>query len=109
MKLASVIAGSVLVLLVSLPAEAQNRWRDDLAQSGQRYQSERSAQGDSREGGRQGDDYQRGGRGRDASAAPRDDQRSRGRLSPEERKQLRRDIDEAGRDIYRDRRQGRSR
>lgn len=108
MKLASVIAGSVLVLLVSLPAEAQNRWRDDLAQSGQRYQPERSGSGD-RAGGRQGDDYQRGDRGRDGNAAPRDDQRSRGRLSPEERQQLRRDIDEAGRDIYRERRQGRGR
>ncbi|MBE0621921.1 MAG: hypothetical protein IH605_15110 [Burkholderiales bacterium] len=50
-------------------------------------------------------------RGADRAAPQRDargtDQDERGRMSPEERRQLRRDIQDAGKDIYRPSRHGR--
>ncbi len=50
-------------------------------------------------------------RGADRAAPQRDtqgaDENDRGRMSPEERQQLRRDIQNAGKDIYRPSRQGR--
>ena len=84
MKLFVALAGVIVILSVSLPAMAQ--------------------------GGRGGHSAGPGGAGR---AAPRQgpvrnaalqnpDARGGGRLTPQERQQLKRDVNDHGRDIYRD-------
>lgn len=85
-----------MALVASLPVYAQPDGRDPP----RRFQQERPLP-PQRELPRRGADEPRRDRQRsDEAARP-------GRLSPEERQQLRRDIREAGRDVYRDRPRGR--
>ncbi|RJG00839.1 hypothetical protein [Noviherbaspirillum sedimenti] len=78
-------------------AQASQARRGDDGQQ----QFERRGGGDGREGRDNGQfrnaPQQQGGYGQ---APPQDDGRRGGRMSPEERRELRRQIDEAGRNIY---------
>lgn len=87
MKLLAAFAGIFIALTASLPAQAQSYDREQQ----RRFQQERQQLPP-----------------RDAGA-PRQDERGAGRqshpgqMTPEERRQLRRDIREHGREVYRDR------
>lgn len=95
MKLLAALAGIFIVLTASLPAQAQQPGREQPRRF-QRFQQERPQQ-PQRELPRRG------------AGDPRQDERGAGepsrpgQLSPEERRQLRRDIREHGREVYRDR------
>lgn len=89
MRRLAFLAGVFLVLMSSLPAQAQPGWR------GPPLRDERPQQREFRPD----EDLQQ--RRRERLAKERD---RHGSLTPEERQQLRRDIREHGRDVYRDRR-----
>lgn len=96
--LASALASSTVVF-------AQSRFQDGayghVAQNDDRFRSNQDRRGD--EGRRQSQDRYNGNN--DNRNAERSDQARRDpRLSPDERRALRRQIDEAGRDIYAPRR-----
>jgi hypothetical protein len=92
MKSASLILGIVIALAVALPVHARKGGDGDF-----RGQGVEDRGGDMRSGFR-----------RDGGGGFEEDRRGRGRLTPEERRDLRRDIRDAGRDIYPDqRRRGR--
>ena len=85
MKRFATLAGVLLVLVASLPAQAQP---GDGQRRFERFQQQREMRRE---------EFQR-------RQFERDGQEGRpGRLTPEERQQLRRDIREHGRDVYRDR------
>lgn len=85
MKHFATLAGVLLALVASLPAQAQP---GDGQRRFERFQQQREMRRE---------EFQR-------RQFERDGQEGRpGRLTPEERQQLRRDIREHGRDVYRDR------
>ena len=91
MKRLFVLVGMLCTLVVAYPAAAdyENNRRD------QRYErSERDARRYERGGGESRD----AGRGRGIQREQRSE-----RLSPDQRRQLRRDIEDLGRDVYRER------
>lgn len=96
MRFLLVLASGALVLAAALPAAAagpfgrQAQFSPFMQQQDQRFGQRRSA--DRRVPQR---DVQRSPPQRDAAQGSRD------RMSPEERQQLRRDIHDAGKDIYR--------
>lgn len=87
MKLLAALAGIFIALTASLPARAQPHERDQP----RRFQQERQHMPRRGAGDPRQDE-----RGAGEQARP-------GQLSPEERRQLRRDIREHGREVYRDR------
>lgn len=89
MKMASLIVGIFIALVAAMPAQARKGGDDSsrAARSEERGPDDRSA---SRRGRQDGGPWQE------------EDGRGRGRLTPEERRDLRRDIRDAGRDIYPD-------
>mgnify|MGYP000858275341 CR=1 FL=1 len=91
MKRYAVLAGVLLTLVASLPAQAQP---GDGSRRFERLQQQREFQ---RQREMRREEFQR-------RQQEREEQEGRpGRLTPEERQQLRRDIREHGRDVYRDR------
>ena len=102
MKRLLVLIGMLSALVAAYPAAAQHEdgrgdryeRRDDSRRGNDR---DRSARGDDRDRSARGDE--RRGRDREADRPSR-----RESMSPDERRQLRRDIEDYGRDIYRDRR-----
>lgn len=93
------ILAALLALVCVVPAAHAGRWDDRfLARDGQRQERfQRDApQRDRQERFQRRDEWSgRGDRGDDARQQ---------RMSPEERRQLRRDVHDAGRDLYRQRR-----
>lgn len=87
MKYLTFLAGVFVALAVSLPAQAQPGGRERAWGAERRQQQQREFRRDG--------ELQR--RQQDRMAG------EEGRLTPEERQQLRRDIREHGRDVYRDR------
>lgn len=87
MRLAVFLAGIVIALAASLPAQAQPGGRE-RGWGAERQQQEFRRDGDLQ---RRQQERMSGEQGRP------------GRLTPEERQQLRRDIREHGRDVYRER------
>ncbi len=95
MNFLALCAGVFLTLTASLPAQAQWAGRDQPRRM-ERQQVDRQQQGEFRR--------QREFRRDEELQRRRDEDEGRqGRLTPEERQQLRRDIREHGRDVYRDR------
>lgn len=91
MKRFAALAGIFMALAVSLPAQAQP---GDGPRRFERFQQQRDFQ---RQREMRREEFQR-------QQQERQEQEGRpGRLTPEERQQLRRDIREHGRDVYRDR------
>lgn len=95
MKLLAALAGIFIVLTASLPARAQPYDRDQPRRF-QRFQQERQHVPQRELPRRGAGDPRQDERGAGEQARP-------GQLSPEERRQLRRDIREHGREVYRDR------
>jgi uncharacterized membrane protein len=92
MKLLAALAGIFIALTASLPARAQPHERDQP----RRFQQERQHVPQRELPRRGAGDPRQDERGAGEQARP-------GQLSPEERRQLRRDIREHGREVYRDR------
>ena len=89
MKRLIAVAGIFLVLVLSFPAAAQNAsGRGRFAQGGGRGGAQSRQAPPQRPPARE--------------ASPQQERRD-GRMTPDERQQLRRDIQDHGRDIYRDR------
>lgn len=88
MKFPAFLAGIFVAVTASLPAQAQPGGRDPA------WRAERQQQREFR----RDEEMQRRHQDRMAGEEGR-----HGRLTPEERQQLRRDIREHGRDVYRDR------
>ncbi|MEW5891101.1 MAG: hypothetical protein AB1768_19155 [Pseudomonadota bacterium] len=95
-----------LILGASLPVQARDGWREPMRI--QAFPQQRWEMAERREEWRREPDAAREERRREWQRE-RDAERPRERLSPEERRQLRRDIDDYGRDIYRERERGRGR
>jgi hypothetical protein len=95
-----------VTLGASLPAQARDGWREQM--SIQAFPQQRWEMAERREERRRDLDGAREERRREWQRE-RNAERPRERLSPEERRQLRRDIDDYGRDIYRERERGRGR
>lgn len=96
MKSLTALAGVLLALAASLPAQAQP---GDGQRRFERYQQQREFRREEAQRQREfrREEFQRRQQEHDNRAGRQD------RLTPEERQQLRRDIREHGRDVYRDR------
>ena len=93
MKRFATLAGVLISLVLSLPAQAQP---GDGSRRFERFQQQREQRREEFQRQRE-QEFQR-------RQLEREEREGRpGRLSPEERQQLRRDIREHGRDVYRDR------